>query len=212
MITRNQPLTTAQRSIHPMKLFQEFSRKRQSRDFQDFGLTLESLRAMWEKQSVRYEREKFVDPVFTASRTRPFRTASRMMEALIEEAERFDVWQTESRRREAESLSEAAVRKSLLMAARTARQNGWHVRSSKSRDGTVSSYYASEYSPTLNRMVKLRISDHEIPWSQFRDDAAFDRGKIYGFEGFDGPEIIVDKPLTSTFILRSLTLALHGRL
>ena len=85
-----------------------------------------------------------------------------------------------------------ATRESLLATAAVARQLGLSVRSSKGRDGKVSSYYIE--GPTGR---KLRVSDHAIPSNVKRDSEDRYRGGI-GYAGYPGEGII----LTPAYKLR----------
>lgn len=101
----------------------------------------------------------------------------------------------------------AAVRQSLLAAARIARAAGYRVRRSSDRAGRVSSYYVE----LGHDRPALRISDHEIPATARRDFVAACHGAHSGYEGYRGPELLIDRPRSATWLRRAITLAAAGR-
>lgn len=177
------------------------------------GLTANAVRAIRDLQVARRENGRWIDPLVRAAQTRPWRRPS----VLQATAEHFA-----ARRAEAEALAAAreakeaalaadlaraeAARKALLRAARVARALGFHVRASRDRAGRVSSYYA-----TLRDGPRVRISDHLIPANERRDAIAFERGQSWGYDGYHGPEIIVDRDRSAIWLRRALTLAAAGR-
>src|SRR5690606_29015795 len=100
----------------------------------------------------------------------------------------------------------AAVRQSLLAAARIARAAGYRVRRSSDRAGRVSSYYVE-----IGHGPALRISDHLIPASARRDFVAACHGAPSGYAGYPGPELLIDRPRSVTWLRRAITLAAAGR-
>ncbi len=100
-----------------------------------------------------------------------------------------------------------AIRATLLRAARVARRMGLHVRSSRDRAGRVSSYYARADGPG----PVVRISDHEIPDTDRRAFMAAVHGR-FECGGYPGPEILIDRPRSATWLRRALILALAERL
>ena len=100
----------------------------------------------------------------------------------------------------------AAVRQSLLAAARIARAAGYRVRRSSDRAGRVSSYYVE-----IGHGLPLRISDHEIPATARRDFIAACHGAHSGYEGYRGPQLLIDRPRSATWLRRAITLAAAGR-
>ena len=99
----------------------------------------------------------------------------------------------------------ATVRKTLLAAARVARKLGFAVRSSKGRDGTISSYYLQRRDGR-----PIRISDHQIPATAHRDMIASFNG--YGiYDGYPGPELIIDCERSTTWLRRAIILTAAGR-
>lgn len=112
------------------------------------------------------------------------------------------------RRRACEDAAAAkaeATRKALLAAARQARTLGFEVRSSADRTGRISSYYCRRPGA-----AQLRISDHEIPQTPQRDGQAILSGRP-GFDGYPGPELIIDRPRSATWLRRAIVLAAAGR-
>ena len=94
-------------------------------------------------------------------------------------------------------------RQDLLRAARAARQLGYHVRSSRDREGRVSSYYVETFRTDGVPTFRIRISDHDVPWNPIRDRSG----------DFDGS---ADLYATSaghslTWWRRAIALSVHGR-
>lgn len=125
-------------------------------------------------------------------------------------------------RRAAERASERErCRANLLLAARIARKLGATVRSSKGRDGRISSYYARlPYDMTAARVEfgrfrglppQVRISDHLIPCTD-RREREFEARGMGSYAGYEeGPQVLVDGTESCLRLERWLTLALHGR-
>ena len=169
------------------------------------GLTQAECRELRELQLSRARRAGFVDPLLRAGRTRAGRTATRQAEARA----RLAAMHAEA---EADRLAEAlrierraAVRAGLLAAARLARKLGYDVRASRGRDRRVSSYYCRKGAGPA-----IRLSDHAIPESPRRLDAALAHGR-FGYDGYRGPEILLDRPRSATWLRRSFLLREAGR-
>ena len=92
------------------------------------------------------------------------------------------------------------ARQSLLATARAARMLGLSVRSSKSKDGQISSYYIQD-----SKGSGLRVSDHEIPATRKREAEAEFRGES-GYSGYAGDQFIIDRPIRDAVIKRGLQL------
>jgi hypothetical protein len=145
------------------------------------------------------------DPLIKRSNTRPLRTPS----AVAEQQRYFNdlVAALDAQRKaalermERELARREGVRKTLLAAAREARKAGFTVRSSSDRAGRVSSYYAERFDEATGKRVRIRISDHEIPWTPEREARAADYG---GFYGYPGREIIIEEPLDAEQIRKLL--------
>ena len=101
----------------------------------------------------------------------------------------------EERRKEAQRAEEeryaeqervAVIRKeNIKTAARAARSLGYKVRSSKF-DGLISSYYIDKLSEDgIDTVKTLRVSDHEIPWTEERESRS-----VGFYQGYEGQEII----------------------
>ena len=95
-----------------------------------------------------------------------------------------------------------AIRADLLRAARVARKMGLIVKSSKSRNGNISSYYVQREF----RGKRIRISDHDIPWTHTRD-ARTDGN----FDGSADIYAAADPIRRNIWWQRAITLALAGR-
>ena len=131
-----------------------------------------------------------VDPLVAASRSRVWRVKHEIPAIRAAQAK-------------------AAVRATLLAAAREARKLGYIVSSSSDRTGKVSSYYLD--APTAaGRTRRIRISDHFIPHTGLRDARAEASGHGF-FSGYPGPEIIIDRPRRATWLRRAIVLAAAGR-
>lgn len=162
-------------------------------------------REIADKRADRYQRRQFAgDPLILARNSRPFRTRSALAERAAEETARQERLQREIEAEKRRHEAVAAIRKTLLRAAIVAREMGFSVRASESRKRRVSSYYATP--PGGGRPI--RISDHEIPWTPQRDARAADYG---GFNGYPGPELIIDGPRRRAWLRRWLLLAAAGR-
>ena len=74
----------------------------------------------------------------------------------------------------------AGVKNTLFAAARAARSLGLKVRSSKDRQGNISSCYITD------GQYMLRISDHQIPIARAREDGG----------GWHEAEVIVERPVS----------------
>lgn len=98
-------------------------------------------------------------------------------------------------RQKTENDKIAALRKTLLRAARVARKMGYMVQSSSDRDGRISSYYAN----LPGSHEKMRISDHALPSNPSREYYS----DLYG----DRPELIIDSVMTETRLRRRIVLA-----
>lgn len=168
------------------------------------GLTKAQCRAIRDLQAARRNSRSFVDPLIKASQTRRWRTAS-MLAQEEKAAEARAAQLEEVRRRRAAAIERAdATRKSLQAAARVARKMGFQVRPSKDRRGRISSYYCE------SDARRLRISDHEIPWTETREMQSHTLGHG-GYAGYGGPELIVDQPRSRTWLRRAITLTAAGR-
>jgi hypothetical protein len=152
----------------------------------------------------RRQRRWFVDPLVAARQSRPYRKPS----ALRKEMERGEVVraqaQAERERIVADLARRAAIRLSLISAAAVARRMGLRVRASMDRFERVSSYYCS----TPDGSVRFRISDHEIPWTEEREERAAEGG---GYFGYPGPQLILTRPRRPTWLRRAITLLVAGR-
>lgn len=116
-----------------------------------------------------------------------------------------------AKQREAELARECerdGARRALIAAARIARAKGWSVRASRDRQGRISSYYVSRFDRSA---APIRISDHEIPETEDRLTKAAMHG-AFQYDGYRGPQIIITRPRSATWIRRALTLAEAGRL
>lgn len=100
----------------------------------------------------------------------------------------------------AELRAERQIRHSLKCAARAARSLGAKVRSSK-HGRRVSSYYCQ-----LPGQLVVRISDHSIPVTEGRIAQHGD-----GYNGFTGPQLLVDGSERELYIRRAVALLLNGR-
>lgn len=162
-------------------------------------------REIADKRAERWRRRQWTgDPLISARASRPYRTpAALAKDRQEEEARRAAARAALDRERQREERA-AALRKSLRAAAAVARKMGLSVRKSQGRAGRVSSYYAAP--PGGGRPI--RISDHEIPWTQERDARAADHG---GFNGYPGAELILDRPRRAEWVRRWLALAMAGR-
>jgi hypothetical protein len=147
----------------------------------------------------RRQRLWFVDPLIVAQRSRPYRRPS----ALREERQRVEAERAKRERAAREAARREAVRKSLIAAAAVARRMGLQVRASRARDGRVSSYYCA-----ASDGVRIRISDHEIPWTEKREFMAAGRG---GYFGYPGPELVLTRPRRTEWLRRALVLLAAGR-
>jgi hypothetical protein len=111
----------------------------------------------------------------------------------------------QERARQAAAAQAKAVRATLLAAARVARALGFTVRAS-SFDGRVSSYYCRRGDGR-----QIRISDHAIPPTQARDCQAFAAGSFSGYQGYGGPELLIDRPRPKLWLRRAILLTAAGR-
>lgn len=113
-------------------------------------------------------------------------------------------WERRAAGEEAAAKSAREIRLTLLGAARQARALGFRVTASKDRDGRISSYYiATPAGP-------VRISDHALPQTAQRDCMARAHGREF-FDGYHGPEIIIDRPLGSQYLRDLILTAGAGR-
>lgn len=168
------------------------------------GLTQAEVRAIRDLKFVRWQRSLHRDPLIVARDTRPLRTPSAIAAykaRASEDAEHRARKRAAEQRREAR---EVAIRATLLAAAREARKLGFTVRSSKSRDGRISSYYCTREDQSL------RISDHDIPWKPHREFKATMHGRD-GYDGYHGDQLIIDAPRSATWLRRAITLTAAGR-
>ncbi len=154
------------------------------------------------KQSERYARRaKFDDPLIMARNTRHWRTPAAIAAREAEDAARRARALAEIEAERIRSEHRAATRKTLLAAGRLARRFG-AVDASRF-DGRISSYYLA------GPFGRIRISDHLIPATDFRDEKAFAAGRAWGFDGFRGKaEIIIDRPMTVPEIRAALERAI----
>lgn len=120
-------------------------------------------------------------------------------------AERNLIWRAERTRAEAAEARGAAIRETLKRAARVARKMGLGVRASKDRAGRISSYYVIRAEG-----ADLRISDHEIPANARREFMAEAHGS-FGYDGYRGPQLLIDRARSETWLRRAIVLALAGR-
>jgi hypothetical protein len=118
-------------------------------------------------------------------------------------ARNLQIYADAAHRAAAAARAEGA-RRTMKALARQARALGLAVRASGDREGRVSSYYVA------GPRGVIRVSDHEIPWTEARDAVARAHG-AFCYDGFGGPEIIVDRQRSTTWVRRALTLALAGR-
>ena len=86
-------------------------------------------------------------------------------------------------------------------AARVARSMGLTVRSSNDRSGRISSYYV-----TMPCGRRLRISDHDVPWTEDREARA--GGRFCGSADIYASANAIRRPL---WWRRAFTLAAAGR-
>jgi hypothetical protein len=99
--------------------------------------------------------------------------------------------------RDATERLELEVRRTLFRAARVARAMGLTVRASRDNGGRTSSYYVSRIG------YPLRISDHEIPSTAERDAKSLEvSGACY--DGYHGPQIIIDRSRDSDWIKQQI--------
>lgn len=169
------------------------------------GLARAEVRAIRELQLRREKMRSGDDPLLVAKQTRPYRTASKIALSRAREEAREAAFAADVARAKRATDRAEGIRKSLLAAARIARKMGLDVRASTSHDYKVSSYYCSDRTG-----VNFRISDHEIPWTFERECMAVAHGRS-SYTGFHGPEIILDRPRSATWIRRAIILARAGR-
>lgn len=169
------------------------------------GLTTNEVRTIRDLQYARAEVRSFTDPLILARTTRRFRTKTAVAAAAAREAAWVAEQEADRDRWEKAAEKARGIRKSLFTAARIARKMGLDVRKSTNRAGRVSSYYCSAETGET-----FRLSDHEIPWTPARSAQA----ELYGrfcYQGFNGTEIIIDKPQSKTRLRRRILLAAAGR-
>jgi hypothetical protein len=147
------------------------------------------------------------DPLIIRMRTRPHRTPSRVAASNAAAASRQAAIEASIAAEVERANRREAARRSLIAAAREARRLGYQVRASKGRDGRISSYYCR---PVEASGPALRISDHDIPQNDRRDFMAAAHGRSY-FDGYHGPQIIVDRPRRAEWLRRAICLAANGR-
>lgn len=170
------------------------------------GLTVAQVRAIRDLRAARAARKSHVDPLLKAQRTRLWRRPSVLAADAARQAQE-DALLKARRAREMAAASRAQdARAALIEAARIARRLGHPVRASKDRDGRVSSYYVDR--PNGHA---IRISDHLIPATDRRDAEAQARGESWGYAGWRGPEIIIERARTALWLRRAIVLALAGR-
>jgi hypothetical protein len=176
------------------------------------GLTVAQVRAIRELQAQRYANKSFVDPLVSAKTKRPYMTTSALSKREMESAEfaakrerdaafqsRHDAYQ------QAVIEEREGARETMKAVAKEAQRQGMTVRSSTSKDGGISSYYAkAEQGP------QIRISDHEIPWTDARESQAVMSGRN-SYDGYNGPQITLSKPHSDGWVKRALLLAKNNR-
>lgn len=174
-------------AIHPLKRAAYWSHapKKAARATGVQAGEIRRIRALREARA----RSKGSDPLETASLNRRWRLKARR----------------EARAAHAAAALAAGVRKTLLAAAREARKAGFTVRKSENRCGRVSSYYVR-----LGTGPQIRISEHVIPTNLAREARAID-ATGFGYAGYPGPEILIDRERSALWIQRALTLAMRGR-
>lgn len=169
------------------------------------GLTQAEVRAIRDLKATRSAAQKWIDPLVLAARSRAWRRLSAIAAEQVAADAARAARDAEIARQIAAEATRAAVRKTLLRAARVARAMNLYVKASKDRNGHVSSYYVQ------SGERRIRVSDHLIPATDRRDTVAFERGQYWGYDGYRGPEIIIDRERSATWLRRALTLAAAGR-
>ena len=153
----------------------------------------------------RRARRPAPDPLIAAARSRQYRTPNARRATMEAEAGRRAEAEARVAREKSRIERDAAIRSTLLRAARVARRAGLAVRPSRDRDGHVSSYYIARPGGPA-----IRVSDHEIPQSDRRDFMAAAHGRDF-YDGYPGPEILIDRPRSATWLRRAIVLAQAGR-
>lgn len=156
-------------------------------------------------RQARAERRKGSDPLLGRAASRPYRTRTALAAAEARDTAWRQQREAEAARWLAERDLEDGIRRSLIAAARIARGLGLSVRSSKARDGRVSSYYCSRQD-----MRQFRISDHEIPETADRLAKAMDRGEL-SYDGYRGGQLIIHRPRSGLWLRRAIILLAAGR-
>ncbi len=174
-------------------------------------ITKNAVREIYARRVARERNRLKIDPLVRAASTRAQRCASVVESQRLEREKReaADLKRSQIEAqieadRIAREAKRAEVRASLILAARAARSFGYSVRSSTSRSGRVSSYYVTAGE------TKIRISDHFIPATAARDLAAYDRSGSF-YDGFRGPELVLDQPRRYVWLRRAITLLANGR-
>ncbi len=161
------------------------------------------------KREERERRRPGLDPLIRAAQSRPERTPTALAQVRARVAAIEADLQAERERLERVAAAARRRRETLLRAARIARSLGWDVRSSTDRAGRVSSYYCY---PSIDwRGPPIRISDHEIPWTEMREQRAQMAGSSFGYDGYRGLDLVIDRPRSRTWLRRALMLAAAGR-
>jgi len=150
----------------------------------DLDLSVSDIRKIAQIQRNRSRRALESDPLEKNKITRPRRTKTYLAQQKEEREAAQAQANIDIQRYKVEAENASKSRKNLLMAARAARDMGLNVKSSKDKSGKISSYYVD------TAQGKVRISDHNLPWTPKREMMANAHGRE-GFSGFHGDEIII---------------------
>ena len=153
----------------------------------------------------RWARRPAPDPLIGAALSRRCRTPSARRAAMEADHRRRAEIEARVAREKSQIERDMAIRSTMVRAARVTRRAGHTVWASRDRDGHVSSYYIARPGGPA-----IRISDHEIPQSIRRDFMAAAHGRDF-YDDYPGPEIIIDRPRSATWLRRAITLAMAGR-